>query len=85
MTCEGIIRVPYENTETGLTQVWLSKNQELIHSIMKPHTITKLTDFDKIFKLDIGNVLNMMCAKFEVHTSHRSEDPHENVHFSQKS
>ena len=37
-----------------------------------------------MFELDIGNVLKMTCAKFEVHTSHHSEDPHENVNFSQK-
>ena len=50
----------------------------------KVHKVTKSTDFDKIFELDIGNVLKMTCTKFEVHTSHHSEDPHENVNFSQK-
>ena len=46
--------------------------------------VTKSSDFDKIFELDIGNVLKMMCAKFEVHTTHRSDDPYEFANFSQK-
>ena len=53
-------------------------------NFFKVHKVTKSTDFDKIFELDIGNVLKMTCTKFEVHTSHHSEDPHENVNFSQK-
>ena len=53
-------------------------------NFLKVHKVTRSTDFDEIFKLDIGNVLKMMCAKFEVHTTHRSEDPYENVNFSQK-
>ena len=53
-------------------------------NFLKVHKVTRSTDFDEIFKLDIGNVLNMMCAKFEVHTTHRSDDPYEFVKFSQK-
>jgi hypothetical protein len=51
---------------------------------LKVHKVTRSTDFDEIFKLDTGNVLTMMCAKFEVHTTHRSDDPYEFVKFSQK-
>ena len=53
-------------------------------NFLKVHKVTRSTDFDEIFKLDIGNVLTMMCAKFEVHTTHRSDDPYEFVKFSQK-
>lgn len=42
---------------------------------LQVHKVTKSTDFDKISKLDIENVLKMLCAKFEAHYTHRSEDP----------